>query len=450
MTKLRAIKEVFVLHRKQSDVSMQFGMHRNTLGSLLVVFESQAPPELKEKLQQGAHMNAEEIRTVWVFLANKSRRPKGNKRMATVAEQELILHIQDILKVWAKRVYTHMKRKSLLSEDVIGLARVITPSRIRWVMKRWWCRVQKVRVYNRTHKALYDYASISAFEYMHFDTKVLADQKSLPEHVYRSLKGNRDIPIYEWNIIDAKTRTRFIGYSRGHTSTFWLQFLVYVLSHLRYCGIVLPIHIWVDNGAEFFSWCREKKQAWNDLLGTLHASVDSYNPHWDVRKNLIERSHRSDDEELLIPYWDDMTTQARFLHHTKAYLAYWNTTRPHSGIGMDGMTPKEKLISLNLDIWKIGIDRILDFPTLILDETFQILQEHLHYFQWQLKLWKTNKTLFMTDPKIRIDFDTMYPHLRDYAQNVFAYYHRNSDVMYVMLSYKSFFFCFFEGPVIYF
>jgi hypothetical protein len=64
MTKLRAIKEVFVLHRKQSDVSMQFGMHRNTLGSLLVVFESQAPPELKEKLQQGAHMNAEEIRTV--------------------------------------------------------------------------------------------------------------------------------------------------------------------------------------------------------------------------------------------------------------------------------------------------------------------------------------------------------------------------------------------------
>jgi transposase-like protein len=64
MTKLRAIKEVLVLHRKQRDVAIQFGMHRNTLGSLLILFESQAPPELKEKLQQGVHMNAEEIRTL--------------------------------------------------------------------------------------------------------------------------------------------------------------------------------------------------------------------------------------------------------------------------------------------------------------------------------------------------------------------------------------------------
>jgi endonuclease I len=71
---------------------------------------------------------------------------------------------------------------------------------------------------------------------------------------------------------------------------------------LRYCGIDTPIKIWTDNGVEFFSGCQEKKKEWNDILGLLDASIDSYNPGWDVRKNLIERSHRSDDEELLIPF----------------------------------------------------------------------------------------------------------------------------------------------------
>jgi len=162
--------------------------------------------------------------------------------------------------------------------------------------------VQRVRAYNGTHKPLYNYELISAFEFLHYDTKVLADQKSLPEDVYRALKGNPKIPIYEWNIIDAKTRIRFIAYSRGHTSTFGFQFLVFVISHLRYCGIDTPIKIWTDNGMEFFSGCREKKKEWNDILELLNASIDSYNPGWDVRKNLIERSHRSDDEELLIPF----------------------------------------------------------------------------------------------------------------------------------------------------
>jgi hypothetical protein len=53
---------------------------------------------------------------------------------------------------------------------------------------------------------------------------------------------------------------------------------------------------------EFFSGCQAKKKEWNALLHLMNASIDSYNPGWDVRKNLIERSHRSDDEELLTPF----------------------------------------------------------------------------------------------------------------------------------------------------
>jgi hypothetical protein len=73
---------------------------------------------------------------------------------------------------------------------------------------------------------------------MHYDTKILADQKSLPEAVYENLKYNEHIPLYEWNLIDVASRTRFIGYSRGKSSAFGLQFLVLVLSHIRSCGIL--------------------------------------------------------------------------------------------------------------------------------------------------------------------------------------------------------------------
>lgn len=441
ITKLRVIKEVRCEHRPHCDVARQFGMHRNTVWPLIALFESQAPPELQKKIDGGISMTALEMKTLGAFLWNTSRRPKGNKRCATRDEEQHILDTFESLGgVGSKRLYQYLSRSDRLcinpingtimkqeerreKQNMIGISQEAPPKsmtvcQIRWVLKRAGKKVQKVRVYNGTHKPLYNYALISAFENMHLDTKVLADQKSLPEHVYKALKGNTQIPIYEWNIIDAKTRTRFIAYSRGHSSTFWLQFLVFVISHLRYCGITISINLWTDNGAEFFSGCAEKKQEWNDLLWLLNARIENYHPNWDVRKNLIERSHRSDDEELLIPFWDDMTIKERFLYHTKAYQKYWNTTRVHSGIGMNGMTPREKLVSL----WVLWVPRILDFPTLILDDSFLILQEHLNYFQWQLKLKQTDRELLRNDPKTRIDLTTCYPHLQRYAQNVFAYY----------------------------
>jgi hypothetical protein len=69
-------------------------------------------------------------------------------------------------------------------------------------------------------RSLYDYQAIGAFEDIHYDTKVLADMKSLPEEIYDNLKSNEHLPLYEWNIIDVASRSRFIAYSRGKSSTF--------------------------------------------------------------------------------------------------------------------------------------------------------------------------------------------------------------------------------------
>jgi hypothetical protein len=61
---------------------------------------------------------------------------------------------------------------------------------------------------------------------------------------------------------------------------------------------------------------------------------------------LIERSHRSDDEEFLIPFGASMKTKEQFMIQAQEYNDYRNTLRPHSGNEMNGKTPKEKLISL--------------------------------------------------------------------------------------------------------
>lgn len=101
-----------------------------------------------------------------------------------------------------------------------------------------------------------------------------------------------------------------------------------------------------DGGSEFFSGSERKQREWNDILGELDADIDCYNPNWDVRKNLIERSHRSDDEEFLIPFGATMKTRKQFMAQSQEYSDYWNTLRSHSGKGMDGRTPKEKLRTL--------------------------------------------------------------------------------------------------------
>jgi len=45
---------------------------------------------------------------------------------------------------------------------------------------------------------------------MQMDTKYILDKKSLPASAYNHVRI-RGLPLYEWNIIDAKTRIKFTG-----------------------------------------------------------------------------------------------------------------------------------------------------------------------------------------------------------------------------------------------
>lgn len=392
----------------------------------LWIYESMAPPAFRQKILSGSHFSLEEIEGLCQFLLPQSRKPRSHKTQVDMSTEAKILSDFFTLHVGSKKLLMILSRKGEAREHNLTLWK------IRWVYKRNHLRVQKIRTKNGETRALYNYRTLWAFEDIHYDTKEIADQKSLPEWVYKNLKYNENLPIYEWNIMDMASRSRFIAYSRGKSSTFWLMFIVLVISHLRYCGVATAewwwhhIRLHTDWWAEFFSGSEKKQKEWNDLLSLLDASIDCYNPNWDIRKNVIERSHRSDDEEFLIPFGESMKTKEQFMIQAQEYSDYWNMKRPHSWHGMDGRTPEEQLIKRGLPTTQVK--RILQFKVLHLDESFSLLQEHIEYFYLQRDLRNltdtTKNPLWREDRKGIIDCITKYPEkiLQDYAQNVLTYY----------------------------
>lgn len=408
--RLRIIKHRFVDEMPIWKIALRYDMHRNSVTNIMNLFYQFSSEELKIKLRKNTSLSSEDITRLCSFLLPNSRQPKSHSKQANPQEEAKILTSYETLKVGAKKLTMMLKRRSELEN--------ITHWKIKGVYKRHGLKIRKVRTKNGDSRSLYDYQALGAFEHMHFDTKELADAKSLPISIYENLKHNETLPLLERNIIDAASRARFTAYSRGKSSTFWLQFLVFVTSHLRYCWVKNDIHFHTDCWSEFFSWSEKKQQDWNSVLKELDTDIDCYNPNWDIRKNLIERSHKSDDEEFLIPFGNDMNTKERFMLQAQEYNDYRNSFRPHSWKGMDDKTPKEKLTAL----WLTSVEKILDFNVLFLDSWFHQLQQHLEYFLFMREVRCTPLQRFSQEKKVAIDLLTKYPHLRLFAQNVLTYY----------------------------
>ena len=410
IVRLEIIKKRLYEKMPVNNIASYYSMWRNSVTNICNLYNSLAPPELKNLLENWKSLTSKDLHKYCGFLKWASRRPKSNKRQASVDEENKIKSDFEKIKVWAKKLVMILRRKGEIWN--------LTLAKVRWIYKRNSFRVQKVITKNWETRSLYNYQTIWAFEDTHFDTKELADAKSLPVSVYENLKHNKHLPIYEWNFIDVASRSRFMAYSRWKSSSIWLQFLVFVISHIRYCWVVGHIRIHTDWWAEFFSWSKRKQDEWNSILALLNADIDCYNPNWDIKKNLIERSHRSDDEEFLIPFWESFKTRQEFMIQAQEYADYWNKLRSHSWKWMEWKTPREKLLALGI----YQADRILNFKVLDSDTSFYILQKHLEYFLFQKLLKNTSKEKLISDRKTCLDLITRYPHLKFYAQNVLTYY----------------------------
>jgi hypothetical protein len=426
VTKLRLIRRVRVDNWHQNETAECFRCHRNTVSNILTAFDTKIKPFDRERLLHHSFTQAE-LEQCMLPLKGLSTKPHHHPLQATKDQVDRVKHVFSELKVKVgpKRLQTMMRRKFKDSGDLLdqSLATIKLP-KLKGIYKREGFKVEKARASSGSYRPLYDYTALACFEAMHFDTKHVKDKKALPPKVYDYFMEHLgEIPSYEWNLIDAKSRVRLTAYSHEINAEFGLKFLLFCLQFIRtmFNNINVPIMIGYDNGVEFCSGSPLKLADWNHLLNHLNAKAYAYNPYWDTRKNLIERSHRTDDEEFLIPRGEYIKTEEDFMREATNYGYYWNFQRTHSGIGMNDRTPFEVLQQSGI----LGAEQLMSFPVLLLDRQIDTLRRCTEPLLFKDDIRQTEAKRHQTplDPKTLLDLSSKYDFFTTRAQKVLTYYH---------------------------
>ncbi len=120
----------------------------------------------------------------------------------------------------------------------------------------------------------------------------------------------------------------------------------------------------------------------------------------------MENSHRHDDESFLIIHAIRAMNKEMFLNKAQKWQDTWNIARSSFGIGMNGLSPLEKLKSLNT---LINLN-IYSFPVLLMEDILRTAGtgvewlSRLNYLKGlidMLKLRKSGKYVHTTCPHDR-------------------------------------------------
>jgi len=435
--KLKVIREVMREKHAKSAVADRYDMHRNTVSTLCHAFTS-LPSDVQNILLKQKPPPEAVILELMTPLKARSTKPHSNKRMATQDQTDTVKNLfqsDKKLAVGFKRMYTLIDRKlavldelppaerrsdsrqgrdthSTSTPDELACLASLSFGMLKGIYRREGLKVRTVTTYHGERRPLYDYSAIACFEYLHYDTKDIADQKALPKEIYALFKNNPRLPQVEWNIIDAKSRFRFIAYSYSRSSEFGLHFLLFVLCFLRLFHVRVGerITIGMDNGTEFTGGSAEKLDEWNRILAVLQAQAYCYTPGHDVRKNLIERSHLTDDQEFFVPRGEFIHDKRSFIKEARAYATYFNYLRAHSGHGMHDKTPYELLQSKGV----YQATSLLKFPVLILEDAIPQIKDATEWIRFE----SAYNNLPSVDQKALTDLSVTFPLLPITAQNV--------------------------------
>lgn len=271
--------------------------------------------------------------------------------------EQKILSVKRSTKYGYRRVAKELREKHKVD---------IKDSAVRNVLKRARDdgRLKKERTINANGKRVqfYDWYSAQPFEIIQTDLKVILDKKALPSQVYYHLQRH-NLPLYQWTAECVNTRVRFLAYSYEKSFTNGLCFYLMVVAWLRTHSIKSEIVFTVDHGEEFGGKSRQKIVDLRKLLKSLGATVHQNHKGHSEENGFVERSHRTDDEEFYIPRLATITTNNQFFTEALNWQWYYNTKRDHTGDGMDGKPPYNKL---SKQYWWIPKD-ICAFPPLLLD-----------------------------------------------------------------------------------
>jgi transposase len=306
-------------------------------------------------------------------LSDLSRKPKHSPNRIKEEFENLILKE-------AKR--THFGYRLLSSYIYRKYGIRISENTIKAILKRNRLKPKKIKTSNGNRRRLYDYEHLRPFVYLQVDTKHILDKSALPKDVYNHiLKYN--LPIYEWNAIDVKTRMRFTAYSHSLSAVYGLAFLMLVVLWLRVHNVKEKINIRLDNGSEFCSGSKRKLNEYNELFSILNAEIEPIPPGAKHLQAIVENSHRKDDEYFFSIYPERCKNNTEFIQRAQSWQDTWNLARPHFGIDMNGLTPFEKFKRCNTMI----SDNIARFPTLLLEHFLGVVSYPMEWLRKYLNLY---------------------------------------------------------------
>ena len=159
------------------------------------------------------------------------------------------------------------------------------------------------------------------------------------------------LPRYQWTYLEGRTRLRFLAYSRELSLADGLCFMFLVMLWLRRYEIDSEV-TWQTDWGEEFGGSNPKKLAmleerYYQPLGAHLARIPKGRKGYNGR---VERSHRSDDEELYIPFLLNIQSGQELVEKAVGWEYFHNLVRPHYGKGMNGKAPFEKLKDLGYDL----------------------------------------------------------------------------------------------------
>jgi hypothetical protein len=340
------------------QICEKWKFNKNTLTNIIKKCDL-ADKEALKYLKSSSHIPSSKL-DLFDFLKHSSRKPLSNKRCLNNGQTKTITNLHKNLGYGLNRMYTHLSRQGFNMQ-------IYTLPKIKGVYKRNSLLSKKKRTANGNVRSLYNYAMLEAFEKLQYDVKHVLDLKALPLNIYKKFQNNPELPVYQWTIIDAKTRVRFLAWSHSINSYFGFKFLELVIVWLRAHNVSTIMEFQFDGGREFCSASKVKLKKWNDNLAKYNVSViDTDGSKW--KQNIVERSHRTDDEEFYCPRSKFVKSKPTFLQEAQGWIMYFNN---RSHMGLKGKTPKEELAGLGY----YNADTICNFPALILEDFYKTLMD---------------------------------------------------------------------------
>lgn len=293
-------------------------------------------------------------------LRDGSRAPKTQPRKIATKLEELCLKERKATGYGRRRLSRHVALK-------YGLA--MSENTLKRVLRRNAVRPNRHRRGSRAGKPLYDYAALLPFEEGQIDTKYIDDYGALGAMVFRLRQYG--LPLYQWTYVDAKTKVRFLAYSHSLGREYGTLFVTLVALWLRSCGITTVLRMQQDGGRE---WLQPEDAGSKEMLRLLQeqwqVTVRTIPTGKKWLQGIVERSHRTDDEEFYRPHLEKISSCSGFLRKSQQWQDTWNGIRQHWGHGMEGRTPLQKLSECGI----LVPGKILHFPVLLLDDVLRVVR----------------------------------------------------------------------------